>query len=103
MDDQKLIPGTAVQASVVAVSDRVQRLVTAFFAGRNERTLRAYRADLKGFTSFLNVVAIEEAARLLLGRGHGEANGLAHCVLPLVCIVGGSKEGIATVGESRTL
>ena len=57
--------------------DNVRRLVDSFFAGRNERTLRAYRADLTSFCAFVEVDSVELAARTLLGRGHGSANRLA--------------------------
>ena len=57
--------------------DRVRKLVESFFRGRNERTLRAYRADLRTFCAFLDVDTVEDAARRLLGHGHGAANGLA--------------------------
>ncbi|MDP6087273.1 MAG: tyrosine-type recombinase/integrase [Nitrospinota bacterium] len=53
------------------------RLVDAFLSGRNERTLEAYRQDLEDFRAFVGALTLDEAARLLLDRGHGEANGLA--------------------------
>jgi len=53
------------------------RLVEAFFAGRNERTVRAYRQDLKDFSRFAGVDSVEEAAALLVSRGPGEGNALA--------------------------
>lgn len=49
-------------------------LLTAFLAGRNERTLRAYRQDLEDFRLFTGASSAAEAARQLLGVGHGEAN-----------------------------
>lgn len=52
-------------------------LVASFLAGRNERTLRAYRNDLEDFRSFLRAGDVDAAARTLLSRGHGEANALA--------------------------
>jgi integrase/recombinase XerC len=52
------------------------RLVAAFLAGRNERTLRAYRNDLEDFRGFLKAGDVDEAARILLARGHGQANAL---------------------------
>ena len=52
-------------------------LVSAFLSGRNERTIRAYRQDLEGFRSFVGSGTLDDAARLLLSRGNGEANGLA--------------------------
>ena len=53
------------------------RLVDAFLSGRNPRTLEAYRQDLEDFRGFVETHTLDEAARLLLERGHGEANGLA--------------------------
>lgn len=53
------------------------RLVDAFLAGRNPRTLLAYRADLAHFQAFLGAGSLTDAAGQLLGHGHGEANGLA--------------------------
>ena len=53
------------------------RLVDAFLSGRNERTLAAYRGDLQDFRAFVETDTLDEAAGLLLGRGHGEANGVA--------------------------
>ena len=52
-------------------------LVGAFLAGRNPRTLLAYRKDLEDFQAFLSVSSLDEAARLLLAHGSGPANGLA--------------------------
>lgn len=51
-----------------------RRLVAAFLAGRNARTLAAYRQDLEDFRAFVNVADVDEAARLLLVAGHGPAN-----------------------------
>ncbi len=52
-------------------------LVSAFLSGRNERTIRSYRGDLEGFREFVGAKTLDDAARLLLSRGNGEANGLA--------------------------
>ncbi len=52
------------------------RLVAAFLAGRNPRTLRAYSQDLEDFRAFVGAGDVDAAAALLLGRGHGEANAL---------------------------
>ena len=48
-----------------------------FLRGRNPRTQRAYQKDFEDFARFLGVENIEKAARLLIERGHGNANGLA--------------------------
>ncbi len=52
-------------------------LIRAFLAGRSAQTVRAYRQDLESFRAFVGAESIDQAARLLLSRGHGEANGLA--------------------------
>ena len=65
-------PSTRVPAPVT-----LDGLVDAFLAGRNERTLRAYRQDLEDFRAVLGAVDVRTAAQLLLSRGHGAANGLA--------------------------
>ncbi len=51
-------------------------LLGAFLAGRNPRTLRAYRSDLEDFTRWLGAVDVDTAARTLLARGAGTANAL---------------------------
>jgi integrase/recombinase XerC len=53
------------------------RLIEAFLAGRNESTLRAYRADLEDFRTFTGATTPNDAAHRLIGVSHGEANGLA--------------------------
>jgi len=57
-------------------ANKAAALVAAFLAGRNERTLRAYRNDLEDFRSYLKAGDVDEAAQILLSRGHGEANAL---------------------------
>ena len=52
-------------------------LVAAFFAGRNPRTLEAYRQDLADFRVFLGAEDVAEAVEILLARGNGAANSLA--------------------------
>jgi len=54
----------------------VSRLVDAFLAGRNERTMKAYQNDLEDFAAFVKVSTADEAARLLLAHGQGQANEL---------------------------
>jgi integrase/recombinase XerC len=49
----------------------------AFLAGRNDRTLRAYRHDLEDFRVFVGTTDFPAAAKLLLSGGHGPANGVA--------------------------
>jgi integrase/recombinase XerC len=61
-----------VQVGVAAPS-----LVAAWLDGRNERTRRAYAQDLDSFRQFIGVATIDGAAEVVLGRGHGAANGTA--------------------------
>jgi integrase/recombinase XerC len=71
--DAALVPMTP---APVERTNKAAALVAAFLAGRNERTLRAYRNDLEDFRSYLKAGDVDEAARILLSRGHGEANAL---------------------------
>jgi integrase/recombinase XerC len=57
--------------------DGAARLVSAFLAGRNARTMQAYSKDLEDFRAFLGADDVAAAAAALLGGGHGEANALA--------------------------
>src|SRR5437868_321303 len=52
-------------------------LVASFLAGRNRRTLEAYRRDLENFCRFLGVEGIDAAAQTLLAFPRGEANAVA--------------------------
>jgi integrase/recombinase XerC len=58
-------------------TDQARRLVSAFLAGRNERTMRAYSQDLEDFRTFVGADDVNAAAAALLSNGHGEANALA--------------------------
>lgn len=49
-------------------------IVRAFLAGRNERTQRAYQADLDNFSTWLGVPDAAKAAAYLFSCGLGEAN-----------------------------
>ncbi len=62
--------------AIQSQTERVATLMTSFLSGRNERTLKAYRQDVKDFRSFMGVRDVNEAARILLGGSHGEANAL---------------------------
>jgi integrase/recombinase XerC len=53
-------------------------LAARFFAGRNPRTLAAYRRDLADFASFIGASSVEEASSRLIDAKHGAANALAH-------------------------
>src|SRR5579872_5593878 len=55
----------------------LDRLLDAYCAGRNERTLAAYRADLENFRIFVGAATASEASRHLLTVTHGEANGIS--------------------------
>lgn len=56
--------------------NRGERLVHAYLSGRNERTLRAYRQDLKDFAAFMGIDSLDLAAEALLSLPPGEANEL---------------------------
>lgn len=62
---------------LVSAAPNVSKLLEAFLAGRNERTLAAYRADLEAFRVFAGAATTGEAANRLLSGSHGEANGAA--------------------------
>ena len=55
----------------------VASLVTAFLAGRNARTVCAYRQDLEAFRRFLQVPTLDAAAQALLTPAPGDAHALA--------------------------
>ena len=59
------------------VGDSRPRLLEAFFAGRNPRTLAAYRADLEDFRAHCGAASMGEAAGRLLSASQGEANASA--------------------------
>ena len=52
-------------------------LAGAFLAGRNARTLLAYRKDLVDFQTFIHAPSLQAAASILTTQGPGAANGLA--------------------------
>src|SRR5438093_13643995 len=53
------------------------RLLRAFLSGRKAATITAYRQGLEDFQAFVQAPSLEQAARLLLAPGPGEANALA--------------------------
>src|SRR5919204_4540319 len=63
-------------AGALANSNRIQRLVADFLAGRKPTTMRTYSQCLADFANFTGAIAIDDAARLLLTMPHGEANHL---------------------------
>ena len=91
--DTALVPMTP---APVERANKAAALVASFLAGRNERTLRAYRNDLEDFRSYLKAGDVDEAARILLSRGHGEANAL---VLAYRADMVGRKLQAATVNR----
>src|SRR5713226_4396620 len=52
-------------------------LLRTFLNGRKTETITAYRQDLEDFQAFIQAPSLEQAARLLLARGPGEANALS--------------------------
>lgn len=62
---------------LVGGSAAAETLVQSFLAGRNERTLRAYRHDLTDFATFVGAPSIPAAAQQLFGHGQFEANVIA--------------------------
>ncbi|MBC8138998.1 MAG: tyrosine-type recombinase/integrase [Fibrella sp.] len=54
-------------------------VLQTFFAGRNERTLRAYQNDLEQFRAFVDAPTIADAVNALLAGGQGAANGTVLC------------------------
>jgi integrase/recombinase XerC len=74
MSSTALVPVSSTDLLAGAASDR---LVAAFLAGRNVRTLAAYRADLEAFRLFAGEKTTEAVAQRLLNSAHGDANGLA--------------------------
>ena len=71
------VSGTTPVAAPLGNTPWVPSLVAAFLSARNEKTLSAYRHDLKDFQRFLGASSLDDAARHLLSRGQGPANGLA--------------------------
>lgn len=66
-------------AATSALPFRIDRegLIAAFLAGRNERTLLAYRRDLEDFQTFVGAASVSEAGDRLIRASHGEANAVA--------------------------
>lgn len=68
-----IIPPSGPVATLQAQSD----LVEAFLSGRNSKTIRAYRQDLRDFQAFTWSASLDDAAQLLLAHGPGAANSVA--------------------------
>jgi integrase/recombinase XerC len=69
--------GSMVHLSATAVTASADVVLEAFFAGRNERTLRAYRHDLDDFARFTGEASVASAARRLFALPVFEANVVA--------------------------
>lgn len=52
-------------------------ITDALLSGRNKNTITSYRYDLEDFRAFLGASSIDDASKILLSKGPGEANGLA--------------------------
>lgn len=57
-----------------AAEPHVADLVKAFLSGKSQKTIHAYRQDLISLSEFLHVGSIDDAARVILGGNHGQAN-----------------------------
>jgi integrase/recombinase XerC len=79
MNDEALVTqdGSTAALSVIKGASPAEVVVATFFAGRNERTLRAYRHDLDDFARFTGEASIVSAARRLFALSAFEANVLA--------------------------
>lgn len=72
------IKGELVNTSAALVATGFSMdLVGAFLAGRNPKTLLAYRKDLEDFQAFIGATSIQDAAAVLTSQGNGAANALA--------------------------
>ncbi len=69
-------PAVPSRAPAATVHAETLDLLQTFFAGRNERTLQAYRNDLEQFRAFVGVPTAAAAVHALLTGGHGGANGV---------------------------
>jgi len=72
----EIIPLQQISQDITFQTDQTD-LIRAFLRGRNQKTIEAYRQDLTDFADFLEAGSIDEAAKILLSRGPGQANLLA--------------------------
>lgn len=72
--NESVLQATSQQVSVPDKRIAIEELLQAFLSGKSAKTLRAYTADLRSFAEYMDVASIEDAARLLIGNGHGQAN-----------------------------
>lgn len=63
--------------AALVLSDLQAHLLDAFFAGRNARTVAAYRRDLEDWRTFAGAADMDAAARAILAASHGQANAWA--------------------------
>ena len=57
--------------------DKIRELVDAFFADKSAQTRRAYQGDLEDFRIFMGSSDIQEASKVMLSNGNGNANWMA--------------------------
>jgi integrase/recombinase XerC len=67
------VAGAIVAPAAITPAD----LIGHFLSSRSKRTIQAYRQDLEDFRQFIGAGSIDQAAAILIGSGHGQANGLA--------------------------
>ena len=65
-----------ISSQALTEQDRISRLLSAFLTGRNERTIRAYGADLDDFSQYLGAANIDAASRILLSSLPGDTNAM---------------------------
>ncbi len=82
----------------VPISDEKASRLLKSFLQKSPNTLAAYRADLEDFRQWLKVPSTEEATKILLGRGLGEANALVGDYLDHL-----GKKGLAPSSINRKL
>jgi integrase/recombinase XerC len=58
-------------------SSPAARLLAAFLSGRKAETIKAYKADLQDFQTFVKAISLSAAAEMLITRPPGDANALA--------------------------
>jgi len=68
------IAGLAIPGELGA--SQIEMLVKAFLSQRKDNTYKAYSSDLQSFADWAGGNEPDDAARILLGRSHGEANAL---------------------------
>lgn len=68
-----LVPVSTVAGIALAKPD-IRDLLDAYLSGRSQATIDAYRADLLGFSAFLGMATIDQAAETLVRSDHGTAN-----------------------------